>query len=251
MEARESAPKMYWWGLTGSMAKPGRRPAPTSCGYRGARETGQAPCYTVSPVRVHSPVRYIPAPRIGRARVGIEPSAMKPALRIWSPVRRLGPAYMAPALRMVSLVRLHSPMRAIPPRSLAGRPGPFNWAELQCACMVRSIRYHLHAPDLRWLPPHQAVSPFHPYSCSCLSSAVRASLLSSAVGVSLLSSAAGVSHLSSAARVSRLFSAARAPTPQSRGARAPHSRGARTTQSSAARAFLSSVAGASRLPSTI
>ena len=61
-------------------------------------------------MRVHSPVRYIPAPRIGRARVGIEPSAMKPALRIWSPVHLLGPAYMAPALRTVSPVRLHSPV---------------------------------------------------------------------------------------------------------------------------------------------
>ena len=52
-------------------------PTPTSCAYRRVRGTGQALCYavecTVSPVRVHSPVRYIPAPRIGRARVGIEP----------------------------------------------------------------------------------------------------------------------------------------------------------------------------------
>ena len=95
----ESQPqKCLGRGHTGSVAKPGRRTAPTSCAHRGARETGQAPCYavkrTVSPVRVHSPVRYIPAPRIGRARVSIEPSAMKPALRIWSPVRLLGLAYM-------------------------------------------------------------------------------------------------------------------------------------------------------------
>ena len=62
MEARESAPKISWGRLTGSRATLGRRPTLTSCGYRGARETGQAPCYavvrTVSPVRVHSPVRY-------------------------------------------------------------------------------------------------------------------------------------------------------------------------------------------------
>ncbi|XP_052366128.1 uncharacterized protein LOC127925321 [Oncorhynchus keta] len=144
---------MYLGGHTGSVAKPGRRPAPTSCAYRRARETGQAPCYaverTVSPVRVHSPVRYIPAPRIDRARVGVEPGAMKPALRIWSPVRLLGPAYMAPALRMVSPVCQHSP------------PGAFNQVrlgmlgaqELQCACTVRSIQCHLHAPALRWQPP--------------------------------------------------------------------------------------------------
>ena len=138
----------------------------TSCAYRGAGETGQAPCYavkrTVSPVRVHSPVRYIPAPRIGRARVGIEPSAMKPALRIWSPVRLLGPAYMAPALRtgcprfaciaQCGLFHL---------AKLAGRPGAFNQVrlgrlgaqELQCACTVWSIQYHLHAPALRWQLP--------------------------------------------------------------------------------------------------
>ena len=86
----------------------------------GERGTGQAPCYavdhTVSPVRVHSPVRYIAAPGIGRARAGIAPGAMKTAQRIWSPVRLLGPVYMAPALCMVSPVRQHSPLWAIPPR---------------------------------------------------------------------------------------------------------------------------------------
>ncbi|XP_064812027.1 E3 ubiquitin-protein ligase TRIM15-like [Oncorhynchus masou masou] len=66
-------------------------------------------------VRRHSPVRYIAAPRIGRARVSIEPGAMKPAQRIWSPARFLGPGYMTPAPRMVSPVRQHSPVRAIPP----------------------------------------------------------------------------------------------------------------------------------------
>ena len=42
-------------GLTGSMATSGRRPAQTPCAYRGARETGQAPCYAV--VRTVSPVQ--------------------------------------------------------------------------------------------------------------------------------------------------------------------------------------------------
>jgi hypothetical protein len=107
----------------GSVAKSGRRPAPAPRACRGERGrcTGQALCYaverTVSPVCVLSPVRYIPAPRIGWARVGIEPGAMKPALCIWSPVRLLGPAYMAPASRMVSPVRLHSPVQAIPRRT--------------------------------------------------------------------------------------------------------------------------------------
>ena len=50
---------------TGSVVKPGRRPAATSHAYRRERGTGQVPCYAVermvSPVRVLSPVRYIPA----------------------------------------------------------------------------------------------------------------------------------------------------------------------------------------------
>ena len=138
------------------MVKPGRRPAPTSCAYRGAGETGQAPCYavkrTVSPVRVHSPVRYIPAPRIGRARVGIEPSAMKPALRIWSPVRLLGPAYMAPALRTVSPVRLHSPVRAIPPRRTGRATGSIQPGKVgQARCSRAPVR--LHGPVYPVPPP--------------------------------------------------------------------------------------------------
>ena len=80
--------------LTGSMATPGRRPEPTSCGYWGARETGQAPCYavvrTVSPVRVHSPVRYIPAPRIGLARVGIELGSMSPRAGVHGTILKHG-----------------------------------------------------------------------------------------------------------------------------------------------------------------
>ena len=138
------------------MATPGRGPAQTPYAYRGARETGQAPCYavvrTVSPVRVHSSVRYIPAPRIGRARLSVEPNAMKPALRIWSPVRLLGPAYMVPALRSVSPVRLHSPVRAIPPRrngraTESIQPGKVG----QARCSKASV--HLHGPVYPMPPP--------------------------------------------------------------------------------------------------
>jgi hypothetical protein len=152
-------PKCLGGWHTGSVAKPGRRPVPTSCAYQRVRGTGQAPCYAVerfvSPVRVHSPVRYIPAPRIGRAKVGIEPDAMKPALHIWSPVCLLGPAYMAPALRMVSLVRQHSPVRPVGLRGAFNqvRLGRLGAQELQCACTVRSIQYQLHTPALRWQPP--------------------------------------------------------------------------------------------------
>ena len=85
---------------------------------RGQRGTGNALCYaverTVSPVRVHSPVRYIPAPSIGRARVGIQPGRMVPAQHSWPPVRLYGPGYPAPALRTVSPVRLHSPVHPVP-----------------------------------------------------------------------------------------------------------------------------------------
>ena len=53
--------KFLGGGLKGSVAKSGRRPAPTPCTYRGEREYGQTPCYAVermvSPVRVHSPVQ--------------------------------------------------------------------------------------------------------------------------------------------------------------------------------------------------
>ena len=115
---RGSPKNVLGGGHTGSVAKSGRRPAPTPRAYRGERWNGQAPCYavkrTVSPVLRHSPVGYIAAPRIGR--VGIEPGAMKPAQRIWSPVHLLGPGYMAPALRMAYQVCQHSPVRSIPPR---------------------------------------------------------------------------------------------------------------------------------------
>ena len=109
-----SSPKTIGGG-TGRLAESGFRPESTPRAYREERVTGQAPCYavicTVSPVRTHSPVHYIPAPRIDRARVGIQPGRIVPAQRIWPPVRLYGPGYPAPALRTVSPVRLHSPVR--------------------------------------------------------------------------------------------------------------------------------------------
>ena len=104
--------KNVWGGHTGSLAESGFRPEPTPHAYSRERGTGQAPCYALA--RVHSPVRYIPAPRIGRARVGIQPGRMVPAQHAWPPVRLFGPGYPAPALRTVSLVRLHSPVRPVP-----------------------------------------------------------------------------------------------------------------------------------------
>ena len=100
------------------MAGSGFRPEPTPRAYCGERVTGQAPCYaemrTVSPVRIHSPVRSVPAPRICRARVGIQPGWIVPAQRSWSPVSGLfGPGYPAPALRAVSPVRQHNPVLCV------------------------------------------------------------------------------------------------------------------------------------------
>uniref|UniRef100_A0A8L0DPT6 Uncharacterized protein n=1 Tax=Oncorhynchus mykiss TaxID=8022 RepID=A0A8L0DPT6_ONCMY len=123
---------------------------------RRARGTRQAPCYavehTVSPVRVHSPVRYIPAPCIGRATVGIEPGAIKPALRIWYPVRLLGPAYMAPVLRIVSPVCQHSPVRAIPPRRTGLAMGSIQPGKVgQARCSRAPV--HLHGPVYPVPPP--------------------------------------------------------------------------------------------------
>ena len=139
------------------MAKAGRRPGPTPHAYRGerGRGTGQAPFYaverTVSPVRVHSTVRYIPAP-CGQARVRIEPVAMKPALRIWSPVRLLGPAHMAPALRMVSPVRQHSPVRGILPRRTGLATGSIQPGKVgQAWCSRAPVR--LHGPVYLVPPP--------------------------------------------------------------------------------------------------
>ena len=82
---------------------PGSKPAHTPCAHRWARETGQAPCYamerTVFPVRVHSPVRFIPVLHIGRARVGIESGKLGQAWCSRAPVRLHGPVYPVPPPR--------------------------------------------------------------------------------------------------------------------------------------------------------
>ncbi|XP_052314142.1 proline-rich protein 36-like isoform X1 [Oncorhynchus keta] len=169
----ERQPQIFWGGrYTRSVAKSSRRPEPTPHAYRRARGTGQAPCYAVermvSPVRVHSPVRYIPGPRIGRDRVGIEPGAMKPALRIWSPVHLLGPAYMAPALRMVSQVRQHSPVRAIPPRLTGLATGSIQPGKVgQARCSRAPV--HLHGPVYPVPPPRTSPPVVAPPAPSCLS----------------------------------------------------------------------------------
>ena len=124
-EAREAAPSNFFGGRhTRRLAESGWRPEPTPLAYRGECVTGQAPCYaemhTVSPVRIHSPVRSIPTPRICRARMGIQPGRMVPAQRSWSPVCLLSPGYPAPALRTVSPVRFHSPVGPVPAPALAG-----------------------------------------------------------------------------------------------------------------------------------
>ncbi|KAM9544483.1 uncharacterized protein ACWYII_035825 [Salvelinus alpinus] len=153
--------------LKGSVAKPGWIPEPTPRACRGVRgrRTGQTPCYavkrTVSPVRVLSPVRAIPPCRTGRARLGIEPDAMKPAQRIWPPVRLLGPAYMAPALQVVSPVRLHSPVRAIPPRRTGRATGtiqPGKVGEARCS----RARVLLHGPVYPAPPSHPSPVPSVP-----------------------------------------------------------------------------------------
>ncbi|KAM9519349.1 uncharacterized protein ACWYII_045447 [Salvelinus alpinus] len=157
-EPESQTQKFLGGGHTRSVAKPGRIPEPTPRAYRGVRErrTGQTPCYavkrTVSPVRVLSPVRAIPPCRTGRARLGIEPDVMKPAQRIWSPVRLLGPAYMAPALRMVSPVRQHSPVRAIPPRRTGRATGTIQPGKVGQARCSRA-RVLLHGPVYPVPPP--------------------------------------------------------------------------------------------------
>ena len=115
----ERQPQIFFGGgHTRCGTKPGSRPELTPRAYYEQRITGQAPCYaverTVSPVRVHSPVRYRAAPRECHASVGIEPGRMVPAQRVWSPVRSLGPGYPAPALRAVSPGRWEGAVRPLP-----------------------------------------------------------------------------------------------------------------------------------------
>ncbi|XP_055727839.1 uncharacterized protein LOC129816895 isoform X1 [Salvelinus fontinalis] len=157
---------------TGRLVESGRRPEPTPRAYCGERVTGQAPCYavkrTVSPVCMRSPVRYIAAPRIGRARVGIEPGRMMPAQRIWSPVRLLGPGYPAPALRTVSPVRLHSPVRPVPaPRTCRAKVTIQPGRVVQARCSRPPVRLHdpvYPVPRPRTRPPACLPSLV---SCAC------------------------------------------------------------------------------------
>ncbi|XP_064814960.1 uncharacterized protein LOC135530588 [Oncorhynchus masou masou] len=110
---------IFWrWWHTGRVAESGYRPEPTPRAYRKERGTGRAPHLavkrTVSPVRSHSPVRYMPALCKCDARVGIQPGQIVAAQRAWSPVRRFGTGNPAPALPTVSPVRCDSPVRPMP-----------------------------------------------------------------------------------------------------------------------------------------
>lgn len=148
--------------------------------------TGQTPWYavmrTVSPFRIHSPVRSIPAPRICRARGGIQPGRMVPAQHSWSPVHLLGPGYPAPALRTVSgasaqpspgsgrivpalrsrsQVHLHSPVCLVPaPRTCpeARVTSPLPAPDLQCASTVQYVLCRL----LHTCPEVRVISPVPP-----------------------------------------------------------------------------------------
>ena len=134
---------------------------------------------------VHSPVRYIPAPRIGRARVGIEPgtnlvSSASPRAGVHGNSLTHGvPGSPAQPSAGYS-TSPHWPGYG----EHSTRLGRLGAQELLCACMVWSTQCHLHSGGS---PPHQAVSPSSAYRCSRLSSAARAFVLSSAARVSRLS----------------------------------------------------------------
>jgi hypothetical protein len=125
----------------------------------------------------------------------IEPGAMKPAQRIWSPVRLLGPVYMAPALRIVSPVHQHSPVWAIPPHRTGLAMGSIQPGKVgQARCSRAPVRLHgpvYPVPPPRTSPPVAApctrlslcllptgtpACPALPEPSSRLSSAVRAFL---------------------------------------------------------------------------
>ena len=93
---------------------------------------------TVSPVQVHSPVRYIPAPRIGRARVGIEPAKVGQARCSRAPVSLHGPVYPEPTL----LVYREEPRR---------RPEPEPVLEVSEAETVKELMGKLEEREMREL----------------------------------------------------------------------------------------------------
>ena len=132
------------------MHESGRSLEPTPCAYCGECVTGQAPCYAemrmVSPVHISSPVRSIPAPLIGRARMGIQPGRKVPVQRSWSPVYLLGPGYPALPLRTVSPVSLHSPVR---PVHLQDGLCQLYTPDLQCASTAQYHQCRHHAPGLQ------------------------------------------------------------------------------------------------------
>lgn len=110
--------EMFLGGHTGSLAGPRVSPKPTPRAYYGEHMEWRAPEYakvrTISPMRTHSPVRAIPAPRKCHARVGIQPGRRMPVQRIWPLVRLLGQGYPTPALRTATIRPLHSPVRPVP-----------------------------------------------------------------------------------------------------------------------------------------
>jgi hypothetical protein len=72
--------------------------------------TSQAPCFeeicNVSPVRIHSPVRSVPAARTCRAKGSLQPGQVVPAQHSWCPVCLLSPGYpSAPSQPSASYAR--------------------------------------------------------------------------------------------------------------------------------------------------
>lgn len=77
-EKHERHPQEFFWGgHTGSLARRKKSRKPATRGYMEERMGWRALCCaeerTISPIRTHSPVRVIPAPRRCRARAGIQP----------------------------------------------------------------------------------------------------------------------------------------------------------------------------------
>lgn len=121
--------------------------------------TLQAPCFavtrTVSPVRIHSPVRPVPATRSCRARVSIQPGWVVPALRSRPPVRLHGPVYPVPAPCIkppVCLPSLVSPVpapRARPPVCLSTPSAPSEFTRRRSSALPRTTFSQLAQFD--WL----------------------------------------------------------------------------------------------------
>ncbi|XP_064866047.1 uncharacterized protein LOC135564610 [Oncorhynchus nerka] len=154
---------------------PAQRYSAPSSANRGGRGTGQAPCYavecTVSPVRVLSPVRYISAPHICRARLKIQPGRLVPALLSRSPVRLHSPVYPSPpphtsppvpALLSRSPVRLHGPVYPSPPPHTSP---PVAAPRTRLPVRVLGLVPPVPAPRIR--PTEPSSSPALPESPAC------------------------------------------------------------------------------------